>query len=215
MKVDECLEFLDLRFKLNTNGARIKRPIWRDEKDIKGGEIESEAEQDSIGRTLKFPLPVDLPKYSDSITYQNDDLFLASGHVVIAMPADMNPRSAMASTIVREYGKEELFKMRPQVGQVLSINRGDQSFIHLMCTRASCRNPIVTEDLHSCLIRLAERYNFGEQVELDFPIVDPERGAMTLKIWYELLDRLYRDTAVRVVLHDRVYVTIGCYKIRR
>ena len=49
---------------------------------------------------------------------------------------------------------------------------------------------------------------------MHFPIIDPERGAMTLRVLYSLLDRLYKDTVVQVVLHDRVYVTIGCYSVK-
>ena len=49
---------------------------------------------------------------------------------------------------------------------------------------------------------------------MHFPIIDPERGAMTLRVWYSLLDRLYKDTVVQVVLHDREYVTIGCYSVK-
>ena len=133
---------------------------------------------------------------------------------MIAIPADMNPKSAMANTVVREFGRDELFKLRPQVGQVLTVRRDVQSCVHLLCTRASSQNPIFTEDLDACLTRLAERFNFGERTKLHFPIIDPERGAMTLRVLYSLLDRLYKDTTVQVVLHDRVYVTIGCYSVK-
>ena len=104
--------------------------------------------------------------------------------------------------------------MRPQVGQVLSVKRNKQSCVHLLCTRASNQNPIFTEDLDACLTRLAERFNFGERAKLHFPIINPEMGAMTLRVLYSLLDRLYKDTVVQVVLHDRVYVTIGCYSVK-
>ena len=120
----------------------------------------------------------------------------------------------MATTIVREFGRDELFKMRPQVGQVLTVKRNERSCVHLLCTRASNQNPIFTEDLDACLTRLAERFNFRERVKLHFPIIDPERGAITLRVLYGLLDRLYKDTVVQVVLHDRVYVTIGCYSVK-
>ena len=104
--------------------------------------------------------------------------------------------------------------MRPQVGQVLTVKRIEQSCVHLLCTRASNHNRIFTENLDACLTRLAERFNVGERVRLHFLIIDPERGAMTLRVLYSLLDRLYKDTVVQVVLHDRVYVTIGCYSVK-
>ena len=72
-------------------------------------------------------------------------MFSAEGDIVIAIPADMNPKSAMANTIVREFGRDELFKLRPQVGQVLIVRRNTQSCVHLLCTRASNQSPIFTK----------------------------------------------------------------------
>ena len=99
---------------------------------------------------------------------------------------------------------------------MLSIPREDgRSYFYLLCTRASTQNPIYTEEVDNCLVSLAEKSYSVNNMRLHFPIIDPERGTMNLRVLYDQLDKIYRNTGVQVVLHDRVYVTIGCYSIRK
>ena len=133
----------------------MKILIWRDEQNIQGDESGSESEE-PVGGMLKFPLLERRPKFSNFTTYQGEDLFSAKRDIVIAIPADMNPKSPKANKIVGEFSDNELFKMRPQVGHVLSVKRILQSCIHLLCSRESNQNPIFKEDLDVCVTRIAE-----------------------------------------------------------
>ena len=83
--------------------------------------------------------------------------------MVLAMPADLNPRSAMAQAILREYDKERIFKLRPKVGSVIHVNStitGQPGVnLWLLIVRSSQRQVVMMEDLYSALKELAGRFS--------------------------------------------------------
>ena len=74
----------------------------------------------TVGRYIRYRDNGRRPDYSAFIAYSNEDFLQVQGDMVLAMPADLNPKSAMAQAILREYDKERIFELRPKVGSVNS-----------------------------------------------------------------------------------------------
>ena len=137
--------------------------------------------------------------------------------MVLAMPADLNPKSAMAKAILREYDKEKIFKLRPRVGSVIHVDStitGQPGVdLWLLIVRSSQRQVAMIEDLYSALKELAGKFSDDHPELLHFPMLDMERGLNHLPNLYTLLDELFYQSSVGIVLHDRVFVSIGSVQI--
>ena len=131
----------------------------------------------------------------------------------MAMPADLNPRSAMAKAILREYDKEEIFRLRPKVGSVIhvdsTITGQPEVNLLLLIVRSSQRQVAMMEDLYTTLRKVAGRFSDDNPEQLHCPMLDMERGLNHLPNLYALLDEIFHQSAVGIVLHDRAFVTIG------
>ena len=66
------------------------------------------------------------------------------------------------------------------------------------------------EDLYSALQGIALRFPSRRQGVLHFPMLDTERGVNHLGNLYATLDEVFQQSSVKIVLHDRVFVSIGC-----
>ena len=141
------------------------------------------------------------------------------GNLVLAMPADLNPRSAMAQAILREYDKERIFKLRPKVGSVIHVDSditGQPGVnLWLLIVRSSQWQVALLEDLHSTLQELASRLPDDSPTVLHLPMLDMERGLNHLPNLYAMLDEVFQHRNTGIVLHDRIFVTIGQVQVER
>ena len=114
---------------------------------------------------------------------------------------------------MREHGADTIFRLRPEVGNVLTlpvsmINDKPQD-IHLLITRATPRCPMIADTLFVCLEYLKTLLERLEATEVHFAIIDPERPIRNLFDFYTCLKDAFADTPLSVVLHDRIYVSIA------
>ena len=116
-----ALKLVDSWMRINTEDQRLPRSIWVDLENI-CPPMESKEEESQIGRYIRYKDDGVRPDYSAFISYSNDDFLQVQGNMVLAMPADMNPKSAMAQAILREYDKERIFRLRPKVGSVIHVD---------------------------------------------------------------------------------------------
>ena len=120
----------------------------------------------------------------------NDETYIlqACGTVVVCCPADRISCSAMTPYVIREWGLEEIFKLRPVVGtashQFESSNYPWNYDIFLLFTRASRKHPMLHDVLHLCLTDLVQKLTQAHTIQNCFPIYDPERSINILPAWY-------------------------------
>ena len=79
--------------------------------------------------------------------FDNTVILQAPGIVVFCCPADLDSRSAMTRYVIRKYGLEAIFRLRPAVGKVLILPRSlnghwEIDFVFLF-TRASSKYPLL------------------------------------------------------------------------
>ena len=79
----------------------------------------------------------------------------------------------------------------------------------LMFTRASNKQPMFDEVLHLCLRELVQTLIHDKITTIHLPVVDAERPCNNIHSWYRVLTDYFKDTGIKVVLHDRVYVSIA------
>ena len=65
------------------------------------------------------------------------------------------------------------------------------------------------EDLYSALREVANLFSDDNSQLLYFPMMDMERRLNHLSNLYALLDEVFHQSAVGIVLHDSAFVTIG------
>ena len=210
--VRSALKLVDSWMKINMEDQRLPRSIWADLENI-CPPVESKEKESPIGRYIRYKDDGIRPDYSAFISYSDEDFLQVQGHMVLAMPADMNPKSAMAQAILREYDKERIFKLRPKVGSVIhvdsTITGQPGTNLWLLIVRSSQRQVVLMEDLYSTLKELAERFPDDNPALLHLPMLDMERGLNHLPNLYSLLDEVFQQSRVGIVLHDRIFVTIG------
>ena len=77
------------------------------------------------------------------------------------MSADLETNSAALRYVLRECGKENVFSLRPKVGEILTIppdiNPNPNQSIHLLIIRANQRAPLLTDDYLRCMTHLIQR----------------------------------------------------------
>ena len=214
--VRDALKLVDSWMRINVGEQNLPRSIWVDLDDIcppKG----SQDKESPVGRNIHYRDDGLRPDYSTFIAYSNEDFLQVSGDMVLAMPADLNPKSAMAQAILREYDKERIFKLRPKVGSVIhvdtDITRQPGVNLWLLIVKSSPRQIAMTEDLYSALQELAQRFPDDRTEVLHFPMLDMERGLNHLPSLYAMLDEIFHQSNLGIVLHDRIFVTIGKVQI--
>ena len=126
----------------------LHRTIWKDRKAIFGhlmwNTLENHAEE--TGKWL-ISQPKIRPRHVPWITYSDTDILQASGTLVLCCPADLQSQSATIRYIIREYGQEAIFRLKPSVGMAICLQYSHtapwNNKIFLLCTRAS-------NNAHSC-----------------------------------------------------------------
>ena len=127
----------------------------------------------------------------------------------MAMPADLDPRSA----ILREYDKERIFRLSRKVGSVIHVDSTIKLEVNLMLLIVRKSQPQV-KDLYSALRQVAEQFSDNNTEVLHFPMLDMESGLNQLSNLCALLDEVFHQSAVRIVLHDRFFGTIDDVQLR-
>ena len=157
-----------------------------------------------------FLVPYD-PTWS-TILYDQTDFLQVQGHVALCCPADLNTNSAALRYILRECGIENIFQLRPKVGEDLTIPASsflDNQIVHLLIKRPSQYAAQITDDFFLCLEHLKALLLSNETPDIHFPIVDPERPLRSLDNFYHSVMDVFAGTGITVILHDRVYVSIA------
>ena len=216
MSVRESFDSVDNWSNMNTAGKKHPKSIWRD-KNAAMAFLTSEPEQQEprVGKELIYQQKY-RPMYSKFITYSDRDLLQAPGTIAIGCPADLISYSAVTRYMLRAYGVEKLFRLRPSVTHVRRVQKpftfAPNNDVILMFTRPSNKHPMYHESLHLCLAELVELLQKDRISTIHFPMVDTERPCNNLETWYRTLSDYFEGTGVQIVLHDRVYVSIASIK---
>ena len=193
--VKSALKLVDSWMKTNLDGQNLPRSIWTDLENICPAR-ESKEKEPPIGRYIRYKDKGIRPNYSAFISYSEEDFLSVQGNQVLAMPADMNPRSAMAQAILREYDKERIFRLRPKVGSVIHVDShitGQPGVnLWLLIVRSSQWQVALLEDLHSTLQELASCLPDDSPTVLHLPMLDMERGLNHLPNLYAMLDEVFQ-----------------------
>ena len=210
--LDKALKLIDEWIHLHAENQRRKEDIWKQRGEILAYR-DQKNEEPTVGRMLIFRNSAKRPEYSDLIWFDESDFSQQYGNIVIAMPADLQPKSAVARAILREHDPESIFKMKPRVGHMLHLNPRFTGIpghnIFLLFTRASSRDVVLTEDWIQSLMELANLFHEDNPGVIRMLTIDAERGVNNLASLYSTLDDVFRDTYASVVLHDRVFVAIA------
>ena len=200
----------------NLGDRPLRRTVWQDRKAILDHLKPSQDNQSTVTGKLLTTHPKVKPNYLPWISYDETDILQARGTVVICCPADLLSYSAMARYVIREYGQEEIFKLRPVVGKAIHLAKSPDApwnnDMFLLFTRASNKHPMLHDVLHLCLTDLVQKLAQAQITRVHLPIYDPERSINILPAWYSMLRDHFIDSDVDIVLHDRVYVSIASVK---
>ena len=114
------------------------------------------------------------------ISYVATDLLQAPGTVVLCCPVDLVSYSATARYVIREYGQENMFRLRPAVGMAVrlvhSLTAHWSNAMFILCTRASNKHPLMPEMFNACLTLLTYQLYQKRITRIHLPIYDPERS---------------------------------------
>ena len=167
---------------------------------------------DAAGKWL-ITQPRTRPSYVPWITYSNTDILQAPGTVVLCYPADLFSYSVTARYVIREYGQENIFRLKPSVVTAVRLDRSSTASwnnqIFLVCIRASNKHPLLHETLHACLTHLLHQLHQCSVTRFHLLICDPERSINLLSTWYATLRDHFTGHYLEIILHDRVYVSIA------
>ena len=205
---------LDNWSRANTDNRPIRRSVWCDRNSIEESIAkQTDRSEPPIGKEFIYRGCL-RPNSADFILYDQTDLLQVQSVIAIGCPADLISYSAVTRYVLREYGTDAIFERRPQVGAVLHLDPAvtltPDKHVFLMITRATNRDPLLHETLHSCLSVLSAKLNELDYENCTVPIIDAERPHNNLNNWYQLLVDYFTDTNTYVHLHDRVYVSIAC-----
>ena len=90
--VRAALSLVDSWMRINCEDQQLPRAIWADLEDVCRSE-ESSKTDPPVGRFIRYKDNGSRPDYSAFITYSTEDFLQVQGTMVMAMPADLNPRS--------------------------------------------------------------------------------------------------------------------------
>ena len=190
----------------------MPRSVWQDLAAVQGRTPRVCLPADNgPGREIIYPGAL-YPAPTEHLSYDVTDFLQVEGDIVLACPADLETNSAALRYVLRECGKENVFSLRPKVGEILTIpsdiNPNPNQSIHLLIIRANQRAPLLTDDYLRCMTHWIQRLIEKGSTRVHLPILDPERPALSLVNLYHTLTNLLEGTGVHVVLHNRVYVSI-------
>ena len=210
--VKATLSTMDTWVRANVDNQALPRSVWQDLAAIQGRTSRGCLPPDNgPGREIVYPgsLRPDIVEY---ISCDTTDFLQTGGHISLACPADLETSSAALLYVSRECGREQVFSLRPRVGEILtltpSITNKPSQTIHLMITRANQRAPLIADDLLLCLKKLISWLEDRGLSQIHFPILDPERPVCSLTNLYQVTTDVFADTNIHVILHNRVYVSI-------
>ena len=197
----------------NLGDRPLRRTVWQDHKAILDHLTPNQDNQSTVTGKLLTTHPKVKPNYLSWISYEETDILQARDTVAICCPADLLSYSAMARYVIREYGQEEIFKLRPAVGKAIHLAKSPDApwnnDMFLLFTRASNKHPMLHDVLHLCLSDLVQKLAQAQITRVHLPIYDPERSINMLPAWCSMLRDHFIDSSVDIVLHDRVYVSIA------
>ena len=140
----------------NLGDRPLRRTVWQDRKVIMDHLTPSQDNQSTVTGKLLTTHPEVKPNYLPGITYDETDTLQAPGTVVICCPADFLSYSAMVRYVIRDYGQEETFRLRPAVGKTIHLDKSPDApwnnDMFLLFTRASNKHSILHDVLHLCLM---------------------------------------------------------------
>ena len=203
---------LDVWTEAISDNRAMARSVWQDLAAIQGRTPRVCLPSDNgTGREIVYPGAL-YPNLVDYISYDATDFLQAEGDIALACPADLETKSAALQYILRECGKERIISLRPQVGEVPTIPQeitdiSTQS-VHLLVVRANQRTPLIVDDYLRCMAQRIERLADKRFTTVHLPIMDPERPAFSLVNLYHAIMNFSAGTDIRVVLHNRVYVSV-------
>ena len=178
-QVKAAINTLDIWVRANVDNQALPRSVREDLASIQGRTPRvCIPEENGPGRETVYPgnLRPDTVEY---ISYDTTDFLQAEGHIALTCPADLETSSAALRYILRECGKEQVFSLRPQVGEILTLtptvtNKPTQT-IHLLITAGNQRAPLIADDFLLCLRKLVAWLEARGISQIHFPILDPER----------------------------------------
>ena len=193
------------------------RTVWQDRKAILDHPTPAQDNQSTAKGKLLTTHPKVKPSYLPWITYEETDILQALGTVVICCPVDLLSHSAMARYVIREYGQEEILRLRPALGKAIHLIKSPSTpwnnDIFLLFTRASNKHPMLHDVLHLCLIDLTQKVALAQIIRVHLPIYEPERSINILPAWSSMLRDHSIDSDIIIVLHDRVYVSSASFHV--
>ena len=99
----------------------MPRSVWQDLAAIQGRTLRVCLPADNgPGREVIYP-GILHPAPTEHLSYDVTDFLQVEGDMVLACPADLETNSAALRYVLRECGKENVFSLRPKVGEILTI----------------------------------------------------------------------------------------------
>ena len=175
----QAVSTLDTWDQANADNQALPRSVWQDLAAMQGRTPGiREPPDNGPGREIVYPGSL-RPDLVDYISYDTTDFLQVEGHIALTCPADLETSSAALRYVLRECGKEQVFSLRPRVGEILTLtptitNKPTQT-IHLLITRANQRASLIAVDFLLCLRKLIAWLEDREISRIHFPILDPER----------------------------------------
>ena len=146
--IHTALATLDAWSTENVDNQSLYRSVWQDLTAIREQNYFDPADEKGPGRRIVFPRAL-RPNLVDYFVYDQTDFLQVQGHVATCCPTDLSTNSAALRYILRECGIENIFQLRPKVGQVLTITASsflDNQIVHMLMTRPSQLAPQITDD---------------------------------------------------------------------
>ena len=176
LQVKAAVRTLDTWVRANVDNQALPRSVWQDLAAIQGRTPHVCIPQDNgPGREIVYPGSL-LPDMVECISYDTTDFLQARGHIALTCPADLETSSATLRYKLRECGKEQVFSLRPQVRETLTLtptitNKPAQTK-HLLITRANQRAPLLADDFLHCLRKMVAWLEDRGVSQVHFPILD-------------------------------------------
>ena len=111
--LDKALKLMDEWIHLHAENQRRKEDIWKQRADIIAHR-DQRHEEPTVGRMLIFRNSAKRPDYSELIWFDESDFSQQYGNIVIAMPADLQPKSAVAKSDSSRTGSRENIQVEAQ-----------------------------------------------------------------------------------------------------
>ena len=107
---------------INMGDRPLRRTVWEERRAIFEHLTPLTIDtNDHPGGKWLITQPKTRPNYVPWITYSNTDILRATGTIVLCCPADLLSYSATTRFIIREYGQEHIFRLKPSVGTALRL----------------------------------------------------------------------------------------------